>query len=473
MKSDFGAQPSRRMSFVTRGVSFATLFVASFVSSSEALAAPDALGSCEGKEPAVIREVPFKGQPSFFFRAFPADDIVSFATSEDANRLFDLRTGEEVRIPGSFDPVPLWNERYMVVPINDGGRTQLEFFSVDELRRNKRQTQPVRRNELQGTYQSVGSLPPVEGAEMYRIITSFIGIMSRDYKVHDGKNGQPAIVPVGDPVNLCQGKDLKLPMLSKDGTELAALDGITNTTKIFAVDPARKSCEEVLDLGVATGKVDFSFDGRFLAYHVSKIDLGGGFFVRPDKGWSLQVHVYDRVMGRATIITSDMARNSYFPVFRKDGSLVFLRSDRTGTSYAFAIADFRRGGKISNNGQLSSADIHQKAKATTRAFEMMNALACRSTDVSENEVRQALLSYKSVIERKCQYCHADPSIAIAFFDVAALKKSKPRMTPSAANMAEAIRLRLRGEGGVSRMPMEGTISEEEIQVVLQTIGLAK
>ncbi|MCM2280403.1 MAG: hypothetical protein NDI61_00995 [Bdellovibrionaceae bacterium] len=445
-------------------------FIASLLAVSPAFAQSNN-NACVGKEPAVIREVPFKGQPSFFFRAFPAEDMVSFASSESRNRIFDLRTGEEVEIPGSYDPVPLWNERYMVVPISDGGATRMEFFAMNDLRKSKRNTKPVRRNELEGTYQSVGSLPSIDGVEVYRIITAYLGVSSRDYKVRDGKSGEAAIEPIGDPVLLCKGYDLKLPMLSKNGTELAALDARTNTTKIFGVDPATNMCVEKLDLGVQTGKVDFSFDGRFLAYHVSKVDVGGSFFSRPDKSWSMQVHVYDRVKRRVHVLSADMARNSYFPVFRQDGTIVFLRSDKSGENYVFAVADLKKAGIIDAEG--GAYESEKKVRAPVRAKEMLDAVACRSMDASPEEIRRSLLSYRSVIERKCQYCHADPSIGIDFFNVSALKAAKPKRTPAAANMLQAIGMRLRGTDGVVRMPLEGQISEEEVQVVLQELGIVK
>jgi hypothetical protein len=58
---------------------------------------------------------------------------------------------------------------------------------------------------------------------------------------------------------------IKLPILSKDGQEFGGLLN-NSSTSIFKFGDNYK-CEVVENLGIRTGKISFSYEGRYIAFH--------------------------------------------------------------------------------------------------------------------------------------------------------------------------------------------------------------
>jgi hypothetical protein len=70
-------------------------------------------------------------------------------------------------------------------------------------------------------------------------------------------------------------------------------------------------CEDILDTGIGGAKADFSWDGRYVAFHVPK--AGGS-------GYEIQVVDVDK---RTVRTVTNLAGSSYFPSWTKDGRLSF------------------------------------------------------------------------------------------------------------------------------------------------------
>jgi hypothetical protein len=244
----------------------------SLVALSTLLLAPDAHAlrrdaQCRGLNPRPEQTTQLDCAPSWFFKPlWTSSDWAAVICG--TNRLVRLSNpSEQVVLPGTIDPVPTPDDRYLTTP------GPLKFFPMSELRSggsNRASVQPVYTdNALQGVYQSIGQMTGDGGEPRYRAITERpVGAQGSTMVMRDYQATGDSIAPVQSaPVPLCPGKSLKLPMMSKNGRELAALDLATGTTKLFAVSDDG-SCSQLLDLGIATGKVDFNFDGSRIVFHV-------------------------------------------------------------------------------------------------------------------------------------------------------------------------------------------------------------
>lgn len=153
---------------------------------------------------------------------------------------------------------------------------------------------------------------------------------------------------------LCPGLKLKLPMLSKTGLYLSALDvpdtntstsTTSGTTKIFRVD-ASGGCKEVLDLGMKVGKVDFNYNDTRIAFHADSYTAARGLTNEWFSGVSRMVakNVFVATLadaGGGNLKIADLRRithaldhgtGSYYPTFLPDENLVMMSVQQTATA---------------------------------------------------------------------------------------------------------------------------------------------
>ena len=124
-------------------------------------------------------------------------------------------------------------------------------------------------------------------------------------------NGDQAELPAGV-VPPCAGIGTgERPLLSKDGRRATTFVG--NVLVIRSVT----DCSFILNTGVPAAKADFSFDGRYVAFHAPKPDNSG-----------FEIQVID--IERRTIRTvTNLPGSSFFPSWTQDGRLSF-RYDSNG-----------------------------------------------------------------------------------------------------------------------------------------------
>jgi mono/diheme cytochrome c family protein len=122
-------------------------------------------------------------------------------------------------------------------------------------------------------------------------------------------------------------------MISKDGSEIGVLDRRSGTTRIFRVDPTTGACTQTGDLGIKTGKVNFSFDGRKLTFHAPPLSIGQASNDN-SASYTNQAYVYDRDTQRLTPLTHPGLRDesAQYPGFTRDGRVIFQRTIRRGSS---------------------------------------------------------------------------------------------------------------------------------------------
>ena len=152
----------------------------------------------------------------------------------------------------------------------------------------------------------------------------------------DATETQPATKD--EPAVVRLKKQYSLPMLSKDGRFVSILDNDTHTTKILEIkDAANGVCEQKVDLGMPTGKVDFSYDKvdsngehvNLITFHKlgnQSEQVGADHYTKyPSDDFVENVYVYDLNKGTLRRLTNNTRSNATYPAFRRDGKVVFIQ----------------------------------------------------------------------------------------------------------------------------------------------------
>lgn len=284
---------------------------------------------CEYGNLGVVKSTAPSSSPNYFFRTFDYQgrEYVSYTAHRDL-RILDLASGKEYPFRGDYDPVPMGT--LMTVPdsmklfrIKDimGGQTRPEALSVKD------------EKYFGGVYQSVGTVSAGESLSRYRMITDKQGATLAEYVVR-GALGKEEVEMSRAPDRICKDIDLKLPMLSKDASMISGYDLKTGTTKVWKIDLEGGGCEEMLDLGIGVGKADFSYDNKKLTFHTSSAKDPTGYFENPTgSAHNMNVFVFD--MEKRTLrklSQNQVSENSYYPVFRPDGTIVYSQINERGNA---------------------------------------------------------------------------------------------------------------------------------------------
>ena len=119
-------------------------------------------------------------------------------------------------------------------------------------------------------------------------------------------------------------------MLSKTGRYIGGIDPKTEHTKIMEI-LENGDCVVRYDLRLKTGKLDFSYDDRKVAFHVSSkvgVDIQRVTRLRryPSKKLNLNAMTFDLMTGRFEKVTECKGEfDCYYPGFTRDGNLVYLQ----------------------------------------------------------------------------------------------------------------------------------------------------
>lgn len=326
--------------------------------------------------------------PSYFFRSFDRDgrSYVSYATEDDL-RLLDIKSGKEYPFEGLYDPVPM-NSDIITTPTRFG---EILFYSIEDVLKGHTtpQVKQVRNDDkpLHGTYQSVGRLKLSENSSEYRVITDREGASYADYKVDRNKN----IEIVQTAQRLCPNIDFKLPMISKDGGMLSGYDLSSNTTKVWKIN--KNHCEQVLDLGIAVGKADFSYDNKRITFHTTS-EHSTKYFETPGVDSNMNVYVFDLEAKKMAKITQNhRGVSSYYPVFKEDGTIVF--SEVSSSSNRFVRVDPKAANFIDYDPKRSSTE------KTVGLFYIGNLFAkkCLSMEIDSSA---AIAAAANITEKTCK-----------------------------------------------------------------------
>ena len=165
-----------------------------------------------------VKLISIPSKPSYFFRSFPQNELISYA-SDEGNYILNMKSKMQFKMPGPFDPVPL-GEKVISTPDSEDG---MSFYSVSEVLGGNAVPKLLHRSKyLKGVYQSVGLLEKSKTSETYAVITAgeTSSVLLQKIKVSQVK-GELKVEDVGSSQAFCKGVDIKLPMLSKDGKEVS------------------------------------------------------------------------------------------------------------------------------------------------------------------------------------------------------------------------------------------------------------
>lgn len=270
----------------------------------------------------VLWRHPVAPRPGAFFRRVPGTRLIAY---DQRRRVFlhHMETGRRLPAPGWIDFVPSPDGAFFVTPA--AGHRGLDFYDARAVLSlapsgEADRLPPVFVDPaMDDQYPSVGILERRPGGRIrYRVLISwFEGLAFRDYEVARSPSGDLTVRPLGRKMRACPGMGLSLPILSKDGRELAARDESTGTTHLFRLADDG-GCTELADLEVQTSKVAFSDDGSLVAF--SSPDPAG-----PGRGAS-RTWVLDRSDMRVTPIPESRSRGLVIPEFVGPDSLLFLGS---------------------------------------------------------------------------------------------------------------------------------------------------
>ncbi len=254
----------------------------------------------------------------FFFKPIATTDLVAY-TSQNAAYLFDLGTRREQRIPGTVDPVPTPDGRFLTRP-------GLMFYPVPTLAAGD--TVPVFIDrELPDEYQTISILKQSRDAVRYRVVTGWrMGVRLREYDVTFATRDKPVhIEPLGTPMVPCAGRGFSLPIGAKGSREVGVYDKDSRTNRVIDISEDGR-CTDVLDLGFASGKLSFNYDASAIAFATSRIDVDAeGFMLQPEEAFYKDALILYRKTGRIVSLSRNRGlRGMTFPEFLPDGRSIIL-----------------------------------------------------------------------------------------------------------------------------------------------------
>lgn len=349
---------------------------------------------CTVTESDTVTKMSIPSQPNYFFRTFPDSKYISYASS-DGNYIFDMKTNQQYLLPGQYDPVPM-GETVMSVPSRDSGMT---FYNISEILGGNTSPVPVTTApNLLGVYQSVGLMETKGDTQTFGIIVA--GTESTLFQKVKVTSKPTLLVEVlAEPVAICVGVDIKLPMLSKNAQEISGLDMKSSTTKIWKIDYKTNTCKEVDDLGIPAGKADFSYDGSQLTFHL-RADAGAdtAYFRTPGAEMSMNVFIYDRETKRlAQVSHGQPGENAYYPVFRRDGSIIYAIADSKSKPF-FAHADMKNA--KAKHFTMSSAQVEKKAQNFMAIGKLWNQICFK--DYALKTVEAVLTTGINMKKQECK-----------------------------------------------------------------------
>ncbi len=322
---------------------------------------------------------------NWFARPVPndaADWIIAFASHEQ-NYLYNLSTGRRIKIPDRSDAVATPDGRFMTVPSNYTPDQYIRFYDAHALLEHLERgadadaLPPVFIHEHADLrkvyYQSTGIVSQTPDEIVYRLMFSGTrdeaGFRIVDYTFSSAKDA--LTVQPTEPMKVCPEipNDLNTPFISKDARYVVSYTSSSSESayspgsslKLFRIaetlpDQQSSRCEEVLDLGFAAGKADFSYDNSKLTFHTSQ----GGYLTPFINGGLENSTITDIVVvnleqnddgditgasGMARLTTSVKSGiGSYFPAFLPDGNLFYVfnttpKDSEAEKRFAFKVVD--------------------------------------------------------------------------------------------------------------------------------------
>lgn len=204
----------------------------------------------------------------YWMKALGDRYITYTSVDGDDGKAFDLKESKRVSFSSRLDPFPTPDGLYYVHP------EPIQFIKAENGIKFGDQAERIFVDpDLAGTYQSVAMPLNTKTQKIYRVIVGGAeSILLQDYILDIGLKGEIAFSKkYSSPKQICQninpeGLTVSTPIISNLGELIAGQDYHTQTTKIYKINVESKICEPILDLGISTNKIAFSFDDKFITF---------------------------------------------------------------------------------------------------------------------------------------------------------------------------------------------------------------
>lgn len=368
--------------------------------------AAEALSYCSSRQAFLKSSTQIPFVPNWFQRIKPDGSGVGVNYSLEkppapglgvqGNAFFNLQTGSLSPLPGVFDPVWSPDGRLLAV-VQAGHRISLYLTAKADLS----SYEVLSSNSA--VYESMGVLEAKEDFRAYRMIQD----QPTQFYIQDYISDSPLhLNQRGEPYQICRERKLSLPVISKNAQMLSALDLTSGTTKIFSLP----QCEELVDLGVRTGKIDFDFTNSLIAFHVTE---------NAQLVWNSSVGYYDSSLGldwisniytfdlktkefRRLTYSGDSNTNYIYPNFTNSGDLIVLR---VKSSVAGDANHFLRLQPTGRNLFSLGVRLFENENAASYALSALGAVIERDCeDASKTQsLEDQILNAGSLSDESCQF----------------------------------------------------------------------
>jgi hypothetical protein len=356
---------------------------------------------CKTANEAVTQRIFLKAVPSYFAKVYTTKKFGTVIL-DGQNWIINLDNGKSTQVYGDIDPVPTPDEKFLV-SINTDDKNLVWTTTKDIVDTWEGKDFPERWGadnfNPSFAYQSLGfkGYKASTQTRTYRLLTDddHGSIYFKDVHFRYASENDDRPKKTEDAwVKLCTNipGTLKLPVISKDGSKLSAYNISKNRTEIFNVQD-NGNCTDEKPLPWATGKADFSFDGEKVTFHMGKFPEPKGWFEYDNPRYKLDVYVLDMKKNELTKVTDTGDGDSYFPSFRRDGTIGFIEAHHKPGGklyYYISLADPAKGHKMSE--ELLTDDCNCNVKP----FAQLVAIGALREQLCSNLAKGMTLEHSAV-----------------------------------------------------------------------------
>jgi hypothetical protein len=307
---------------------------------------PATLDHSEAREPSVyglLRKLKLPYPPTYFIRVDMSRNLLFMS----GRCVFSFATENCVSTSEVWEPFPVPSLGLLLLPHVDK-KPGMSFFSLDHFVRTqvrKESAATALRFEdpdLPGFYQSAGVTSRTGETSTVRLVT-YYG-KRRDYLVAgDG------IRPASEVSHFNPDEFNKFPMISKDGLRMSGAHWDQRISFVCRIKSDGR-CVQEFSIPVIVGKMDWSYDNRFVAFHTAS----GGYLGIPERPLvreldgtqrpvpqpihPVHIHVMD-VRSRKIFRLSEGPLQVYWPTFGDNGLLYALTYDGPGQDWSVLEID--------------------------------------------------------------------------------------------------------------------------------------
>lgn len=211
------------------------------------------------------------------------------------------------------------NWKLLASPNNSDG---MRYYDFQDVLKNNVASKPIMNDEQHNQYYHSASELPDSTAKVVKFRTMLWSEKYRDYTVTYDNAGKVISTTHTDTKRACSNLTnfLNAPILSKDGSEVAAIDNSGNAV-IYKIKED-STCEIVENLGFPTSKVNFSYPkpgtkGQIVFRGNANVMVDG--VPTPLRG----VFIYDRDTKTTRRLSSNTDNNASYPGMTKDGRVIY------------------------------------------------------------------------------------------------------------------------------------------------------